>query len=365
MKSILILGTGNAQEDLIKLCKEKGLEVYACSYSQGEKAERYVDHFAQINIIDTNKIEEYVKKHQIDYIYSVGSDLAMPTVAKVAENRGMICPVSFNITFICNNKGALGGNFDGNLKYMILSDIPDKIRLEFPVVMKPVDSQGQRGVVTVYNMKELTELFEGTMSYSREKKVIIEEYVEGDEVSVNVFVKNGEIIFSLISDRIVWEEYPGGIIRKHELPSKYAGLEEENKINNLVKRVINKLEILNGPVYFQIKLKNGKEPKLLEVTPRLDGCHMWRAIKEYTGIDLLDACVKLLLEEKVCLQYSKPAFSSISLEFICAEPETEFDKNKYNTENTIFSKYYYKNNEKVKKMNGYMEKCGYVIQGDK
>ena len=78
-KKLLVLGAGNAQIDLIEYAKNIGLEVYVCSYSNNDKGIGKADVFAQINIVDSEKIESYVKGNKIDYIYSVGSDIAVPT----------------------------------------------------------------------------------------------------------------------------------------------------------------------------------------------------------------------------------------------------------------------------------------------
>ncbi len=101
------------------------------------------------------------------------------------------------------------------------------------------------------------------------------------------------------------------------------------------------------------------------MTPRLDGCHMWRVIKEYTGIDLLASSVDLLIGKEVELSYERPLLREASLEFMCAAPGTRFCKEKYCTDYSRFIKYYYEDGETVKKMNGYMEKCGYIIRGER
>ena len=93
-KKLLILGTGNAQIDLIEYAKSIGLEVYACSYTNTDKGIPLADVFAQINIVDAEKIEGYVKENEIDYIYSVGSDIAVPTFCRVAERLNMFHFVS-------------------------------------------------------------------------------------------------------------------------------------------------------------------------------------------------------------------------------------------------------------------------------
>ena len=68
MKKILVLGTGAPQLDLIKECKARGLNVYACSYRANDIAEKYADHFSLINIADTEKVEKYAKEQRVDYI---------------------------------------------------------------------------------------------------------------------------------------------------------------------------------------------------------------------------------------------------------------------------------------------------------
>ena len=88
-KKLLILGAGNAQIDLIEYAKRIGLKVYVCSYSDNDKGIPLADVFEQIDITDADKIENYVRENEIDYIYSVGSDIAVPTLCKVAENLNM------------------------------------------------------------------------------------------------------------------------------------------------------------------------------------------------------------------------------------------------------------------------------------
>ena len=257
MKKVLILGAGNAQIDAIEYCKGQGYKVYGCSYTDTDKGIPYLDEFKQINIIDAEAVAEYVKDNGIDLVYSVGSDLAMPTVAKVSEKLGLPHFVSYDTALTCNLK--------------------HKMRVEcYPAMMKPVDSQGQRGVHKVESFEEIKENFEKSMLYSKSGKIILESYLEGQEISVNTYVKNGKVIFALVSDRVSFKEFPGGIIKKHLLPTQFSKNVVE-KVKDLVQRVLQKLEIKDGPAYFQIKVV-GDEPYLIEVTPRLDGCHMWRLI---------------------------------------------------------------------------------------
>lgn len=367
MKKILILGIGNAQVDAIKLCKDMGHTVYACSNSNQGPGKAYIDNFKVIDVTDYERVLQYSIENSIDVIYSVGSDVAMPTVSYVSEKLNLPCFFSYDISKICNSKHELrrflGDDNEFNLKYQILESVTEHIKLEYPFIMKPVDSQGQRGVILVRNESELKTNFSSSLGYSRLKKVIIEEYIEGKEVSVNAYVVNGRLVYSKISDRISWSQFNGGIIHKHEVPSKVTNKDIDAKIEKLVIDIINKLGINNGPVYFQIKLK-GNDPKLIEVTPRLDGCHMWRLLEYHTSVNLLEMSFKHLLTKQINpndFQICNNKANFI-LEFICEKPSTKIKREKYNINDYLYLEKYYSPGDIVKKVNGLYEKIGYCIK---
>ena len=352
------------QADLILACKERGMEVYACSYLSGDVAEQYADHFKQINIVDIEAIEAYARENQVDYIYSAGSDVAMPTALTVSEHLGLrhFCPSQ--TALICNNKpmlrDTLTTDFEGNIISQRMTSVDEELRVAFPLIMKPTDSQGQRGVYRVDSMEEFRDHFDQSLSFSREGAVIVEEFIEGEEISVNTFSQGGEMIFALPSKRIVWDELPGGIIHRHVIPFQYADDKAVcEKVESLVRRTLKKLNINDGPAYFQIIVTKDGTPKLVEVTPRLDGCHMWRLIRYSTGVDLLDMTVKLLLGEDISVgDYEVKPFET---EFLCLPTAEVFMKSRFEIGEPVFLQWYYEDGGIVKKMNGYMEKCGYYI----
>lgn len=361
---ILILGAGNAQIDAIEYCKKNGHKVYGCSYTDTDKGIKLLDEFEKINIIDIEKVADYVKQKEIDVVYSVGSDLAMPTVNKVSELLEMPHFVSAATAQICNMKNLmreeLGQDFKGNVKFKVIENADEAKELDFyPMIMKPVDSQGQRGVCKVENYKEICQKFDKSKSYSKSKKVILEQFLDGKEISVNGYVVDGELKFALVSDRVSFSEFPGGIIKKHLIPTCFSA-EVVKRVEELAQRVVRKLEILNGPVYFQIKVVND-EPYLIEVTPRLDGCHMWRLIKYCTGVDLLDISFNHLLKGEADLPAYELTDTEYELEFICQSPGSSFCSVEQD-ENAMFSRNYYFEGDTVRELNGYMEKCGYRIK---
>jgi len=361
---ILILGVGPAQEDLINYCKNEGHEVFGCSYSNKDRGISLLDNFSQLDIVDKEAVLNYAKSNNVDLVYSVGSDIAMPTACYVSEKLGLPHFVSSKTATICNQKHILretiGPDFQGNVDYIVAS-IKEEIKTfnSFPGIIKPVDSQGQRGVFRVDNIDEAIQRFDESISHSKVKKVILEKFLEGQEISINAYFVNSKMVFAIPSDRISFDEYPGGIIKEHHLPTSLMPNVVDLSID-LANRVAKKIGIENGPAYYQIKITDNK-PYLLEVTPRLDGCHMWRLIEHFTRINLLEISINHLINGDIGLDCfnSKQQYDKIKTIFICQPPLTEFKKISF--DNYIFLTYYYEDGDIVKKMNGYMEKCGYYI----
>lgn len=363
-KKLLIPGAGNAQIDLIEYAKEKGLEVHGISYTDTDPGIPLLDHFEQINITDTDTIAAYVRKHKIDYIYSVGSDLAIPALFSVAEECGLFHFVSGRTAEICCHKHLMRGAMEGsryNLPFLCCRSADEAKNVNFyPLMLKPVDSQGQRGVYRVDSFGELTARLADSLSFSKSGQVILEKFVDGDEISVNAYLSDGELLFLLMSDRESHKSFPGGIIKAHHLPSKYEGTDAAPKVRALVLEVTEKLDIRNGPVYFQIKIEKG-HPYLIEATPRLDGCHMWRLIKAYCGVDLLEVTLSHLLGTKPSAIACLPSEIPMHTEFFCEAPNTVFDPDKYKPFHADYRQMYYRKGDIVRRMNGYAEKCGYRI----
>ncbi len=259
---------------------------------------------------------------------------------------------------------ALGQDFEGNAKHIVCSTVEEALKYSaYPGMMKPVDSQGQRGCFRVDSIEDIRNNFEKSLSFSFDKKVIIEEYIEGPEVSINAYMQGGEMKFAIVSDRYAFDELPGGIIKEHRIPSSFADDRAKEKSIDLARRIADKLNITDGPCYFQIKLQNGNKPFIIEVTPRLDGCHMWNLIKHYCGVDLLDAAFRQLLSgESVLDEGVVFPNDEYQLLFLSKEPNSTFSISEFDVHGAEYICYYYDEGDRILKINGYIEKCGYIIR---
>lgn len=367
-KKILVLGIGPSQVDLIEIAKEMNMQVYACARDNKGPGYKMVDDFREIDIQDIEAVKKYAIEKKVDFIYSMALESAIPTITKVSENLNLPSFCTVNSLMKLENKGKWRqtlGDMKGNVRFATGNEINDfRNWTEYPAVLKPVDGSGQRGVYKVNNFQDVINVFTDSIKHSKVKELIIEEYINGPEISVNSFMYNGELKFSIVSDRISYSEYPGGIIKEHCIPSRIIDERIENKIHSLVESVNKKMEFENGHIYFQMKIENN-EPKLIEFTPRFDGCHMWRLIFESTGLDLRKASLEILAygKSKVIEDYdTNKEIAYVKTKFVSEKPGVCVNRENYDIpDNALYLEWYYNNGDIVKTVTGYLEKVGYYI----
>ena len=363
--TILILGAGNYQIDAIRYCKDLGFRVLGCSYRTNDPGIPLLDGFRQVDVRDPEGVTQYAREEGADAVYSVGSDVAIPSIAKASETLGLPRFISYETACACQDKGkmrAIIGDTQWSVPFIVAETADEAAQVpSFPAMMKPVDSQGQRGCYRVCSASDIRRLFDDSCSYSSAGQVIVERYIDGPEISVNAFLRNGELEFFMPSDRYSWAELPGGIIKEHGLPCRALNESSEQSVRQLVSDVCAAVGISEGPVYFQIKM-DGDHPHVLEVTPRLDGCHMWRFIKHYCGYDLLAETLNTLLSIKAEPQPEPaPKQGDWRLTFMSCKPGVPFNRDAYDVEGAEYLQWYYESGDRVLISNGIMEKCGYRI----
>lgn len=366
-KKAIVLGVGNAQVDLIRYLKATGWHVIGCSYRHEGRGLADIDEFALLNVTDADAIESLARVKEVDLVYTIGSDLAMPTVTKVSARLGLPSFLPSGTAEMLQNKLRLREFLSTyNISPVKFQKIHTQDDLDswtcYPAIIKPVDNQGQRGVFLACNATDARTGLDNSLKHSHSGTLIIEEFLDGPEISANTFIYNGQTVFNEISDRLLVEGYAGGIPKGHVYPAKACTGELLTAARLLVERCNHELGILNGPVYYQLIL-TGDGPRIVEVTPRLDGCHMWRLIKTVSGVDLLDACIRQLTRDELpCLEV-KPGLDSYYLGFYYCPPDREFQTVDHQPEGMVdHLEYYYSDGEIVRPINGYLEKVGYYIE---
>lgn len=232
----------------------------------------------------------------------------------------------------------------------------------FPCIIKPADSYGQRGITLVKSEKELNKVLENALNHSESSHAIIEPYLEGVEISTNVIVQNGEIIINEFTERLVHPLPLLGIPYGHAIPVRSVGEDDLKKAEKIVESLVESLKIENAVLYIQLKV-TADGPKIIEVAPRLDGCHLWRLIKQAKGYDLRKYAIDLLIGKKIETDDAGSDKSEKTvLKFHQIKSGERFSAQKLDIpDDVLFNEYRYNENEKVKAVNGKLEVVGYYI----
>lgn len=201
MKKIMILGAGSGQVPFINISHKLGAEVIAVSINGNYPGIKIADKFYDVDTRDKEKILEIAKAEKIDAITTDQTDVSITAVAYVAEKLGLKGigyerALTYTNKYMMRNAAkAAGVGVPGYFKTDNLEEALEKIKdLTFPLIIKPVDSSGSRGVVKLDNVEMLKEHFETSRSFSLAKDVIIEEFVTGTEYIVDGFAIDGKYI---------------------------------------------------------------------------------------------------------------------------------------------------------------------------
>ncbi|MBP5599702.1 MAG: ATP-grasp domain-containing protein [Lachnospiraceae bacterium] len=377
MKKIFILGASALQVPAIKKAKEKGLYVYALDYDPEAVGIKEADEFLCISTIDKEAVLEAAKEKNPDYIITSTSDMPVRTVSWVNEQLGRKNDISFENAICATDKAAMrrrmkecGVPIPKFYEIFNERDFIEAVgKLGDRFVCKPADNAASRGVVLVDQKEialkagkdievELLKIYEYTKEYSRSGEVLLEEFMEGPEVSVESFTVNGETHIITITDKMV-TEIPFFVETGHTEPSRLPSDVKED-IMRVAEAAIKAVGIENGPSHTEIKItKDGA--KLVEIAARLGGDFITsKLVPLSTGVDLIDCCLSSTLNEEVKWQSEKNCGSAIR--FLFAKEADNFDEKK-NGDDLIISGI--EGVEEASKMPGVIEVIIYKKTGDK
>ncbi|MCR4895653.1 MAG: ATP-grasp domain-containing protein [Lachnospiraceae bacterium] len=301
MKKALVLAGGLPQIELINELKQRGYYTILADYSVRPLAEKYADKFYRESTLDIPKITEIALEEKADMIISCCTDQALSTVAVVADKLGLPCYIDEQTGWNVTNKREMKRIFKENgipTAPFVITDTEDvNVEMKYPLVVKPVDCNSSKGVVKVYRAEELKEAIKGSLAYSRDNKAIIEEFVDGEEISVDAFVTDGkvEILCTSCSEKINNDR--GFVIWKGISPAT----DDANiihKIYSIICKIVDAFKLNNCPMLVQM-IKHGEELSVIEFSARTGGCLKYRMIEKACGFDVIKATVDLFESRKV------------------------------------------------------------------
>ena len=312
MKRLLIIGASVLQLPAIIKAKEMGLYVGVADYNPTAVGISYADEYYNVSTIDEEGIYEAAKSFKADGIMTLATDMPMRSVAYATTKLGLV-GITYDTAVKATDKGEMFKAFEtANVEhpwFYILkssSDLAGLVsKITFPCITKPVDNAGSRGVMLVHSPNELRHAVEYSSENGRSGSVIVEEYLEGKEVSVEIIVINGIVHVLQVTDKLTTGA-PHFVEMGHSQP---CGLGDGNveKIKNLAERAVKAIGILNGPAHVEIMLTD-RGPKMIELGARMGGdCITTHLVPLSTGIDMVRATIEISLGMKpdVLPKYSK------------------------------------------------------------
>lgn len=307
MKKVLIIGASILQLPAIRKAKELGYHVGVADYNPNAVGISEADEYFNVSTIDVDGVVKVAQDFKPDGIMTLATDMPMRAVAKACEVLGLP-GISFDTAIKATDKGEMIKAFEAagveHPWYYIVTDYSElKTVIEkvtYPCIMKPTDNAGSRGVVLCHSRAELEDEYEYSHRESRSGTVIIEEYLQGPEFSIEVMVVDGEPHVLQITDKLTTGA-PHFVEMGHSQPTRQCR-ENQEIIRNLAIRACKAVGINVGPAHVEMILtKDG--PKMVELGARMGGdCITTHLVPLSTGIDMVGCTIKLACGEKIDIE---------------------------------------------------------------
>ena len=311
MKKMMILGASILQLPAIEKASEMGLEVIAVDMNPEAVGFRVPGVIKEvISTIDTPAILEAAKRHKINGIMTLASDMPMQSVAVVSHEMGLV-GISEDTALKATNKAFMRdalreAGVPVPLYFRVkgknaFKEAVEKVRVAgYKCIVKPADNSGSRGVDLLKEDADLDTAYDYTVHYSRGGEIVVEEFMEGPEVSVETLAVDGDVHVIQITDKLTTGA-PYFVEMGHSQPSQLS--EETRKRIAEVAVAANKaIGIQNGPSHTEIKVtKDG--PKIVELGARLGGdCITTHLVPLSTGVNMVECSIRIALGEKPDLE---------------------------------------------------------------
>jgi biotin carboxylase len=324
-RRLLVLGAGPAQLGLLEAARERGLFVIACDRDPAAPGFRHADRRAIVSTEDEPSIERLASAERVDGVISPGSDWPVGIAARVAAKLGIPHPLSPAQAVLATSKMRQRERFAEvgvpQPRYAVCRDLAEAevaVRaLGLPCVLKAPDRQGQKGLALVREPEELGGAVALALAASRSGLCLVEEAVEGPEVTVNAFSSGGKFTPLTVTDRETADPPAFGVALAHIWPSRLAA-EDVLDCVDAARAAAEALGIEEGPTYTQIVV-GPDGPRVGELAARLGGGHDAELCRAALGVDLNGLALSAALGEAAAIEYGERAGGACT-RFLVAPP---------------------------------------------
>lgn len=298
MKKLLLLGGSRYLIPVIQIAKKLGIYVITCDYIPDNDAHKYADLYCNISIIDKDEVLKAAMRLNIDGVLSFACDPGVVTAAYVAEKMNLPFQGSYESTRILQDKGLFRQFLSENGFHVPhakryedkLAPFEELDLFNWPVMVKPVDSAGSKGVTRVDEVSDLERAIEVAIRNSHNGAFIIEDFIcfEGYHSSADPFSVDGKLEFVTYSDQLFDKEAenpytPSLIIWPSSMKKEYQDI-----LSAETQRLISLLGLSTGIYNIESCVSTDGIPYLMEISPRGGGCKIAELQKMAFGVDLIE-----------------------------------------------------------------------------
>lgn len=299
----MIIGASVLQLPAIKKAKEMGLHVAVVDFNPQAMGISYADKYYNASTMDEDAVLAVAEDYQPDGIMTLATDMPMRGVAKTSDKLHLHS-INYETAVKATDKYDMIKAFkEHNVPspWFFAVDTLEELKaheadVTFPCIIKPTDNAGSHGVAKVHNLQELLGNYEYAHQSSRHGKVIVEEYLDGPEVSVEVMVVNGKVNILQITDKITTEA-PHFVELGHTQPSRLPD-ETQRQIREVADMACKSIGIDKGPAHVEMKVTK-RGPVMIELGARMGGDNITtHLVPLSTGIDMVGSTIKVAMGEQ-------------------------------------------------------------------
>lgn len=316
MKRLMIIGASVLQLPAILRAKEMGLYVGVVDYNPAAVGIPYADKYYNASTMDEDAVLAAAVDFCPDGIMTLATDMPMRGVAKVSD-RLHLHGISYETAVKATDKYEMIKAFKSHGVpspwYFDVDSFEELKALEgkisFPCIIKPTDNAGSHGVAKADSFQELLGHYEYSRTSSRRGKVIVEEYLDGPEVSVEIMVVKGDVQVLQITDKITTGA-PHFVEMGHTQPSRLPG-DTLQAIREVAVAACRAIGIDSGPAHVEMRVTS-RGPVMIELGGRMGGDNITtHLVPLSTGIDMVGATIRVALGEEPDIEPSLQYGSAI------------------------------------------------------
>ena len=304
----IVLGGTVPHIHLIELLKKRGYYTILLDYTSNPPAKKYADEHQLVSTLDKDAVLDVSRNRKANLVISTNIDQANVTCCYVAEKLGLTKPYSYeialNVTDKQRMKRIMWENGIPTSKYVQVCSAEDfsALNLNYPLMVKPADSNSTNGVKRVYTEKELKKYLPEALRYSRNGKAIIEEFVPGKEISAYGVIVDNKAKLIMHQERVSIYDGEDKVIKCYaSLAPSRISKSAEAKAEEILTKIAAVFHLNNTPLFFQ-GIVSGDDISVIEFAPRVGGGISFQTIKDATNYDIINAAINSFLSRPISIE---------------------------------------------------------------